>query len=349
MKISVIFPCFATKASGGHKVVYEYINKLSNKNHEITCYYLPHDTFSQLHLPDFCRKLVLDIYIRKFGPSRWFSLDKRIKNQLYRRHVKDADIVIATAIETVKPVMDLTESKGKKVYFIQDFENWNYTDEEVCDSYNLSMTNVVVSKWLKAVVDQYSKTPAYLVSNCINTEVFYNKNKKRKEHSIVFHYRSGEYKGAKYAIEVIRKLQKRYSDLSVEVIGVENEPENLPECCRFHHKISAEKIAKINNQTKIFMCTTIEEGFGLPGLEAMACGCAVVSFSYKGVFEYAVDRKNALLSPVRDVDKMVDNIVRLFEDNDLMKKISENGIKTGKEKSLKNSAEEFERILLEKI
>lgn len=91
------------------------------------------------------------------------------------------------------------------------------------------------------------------------------------------------------------------------------------------------------------MCTSVEEGFGLPGLEAMACVCAVVS-SYRGVLGYVIDGENSLLSPVRDVDAMVNNIVRLFEDDELGKRISENGIRTGKERSLEKSASTFERI-----
>ena len=81
----------------------------------------------------------------------------------------------------------------------------------------------------------------------------------------------------------------------------------------------------------------------------MACGCAVISSSYKGVLEYAVDGENALLSPVRDVDAMVANIVKLFEDDELRERIAENGIKTGKERSLEKSAKEFERILIEEV
>ena len=344
MKINIVFPCFATKASGGHKVIYEYINELVKNNHEINCYYLPHNTFYQLHLPDFLRKIILNIYIKMFGPSRWFMLDRRVKNQLYK-NVQDADITIATAIETVKIVKNLPKSKGRKVYFIQDFENWNCSDEEIYKSYGYGMVNIVVSKWLKEIVDKHSKVPSNLISNCINTDVFFNKNKKREKHSIVFQYRSGEYKGCKYAIKVIEKLQERYENLFVTVIGIEDRPDDLPEFCRYYQKISAKQIAEINNRTEVFMCTSIEEGFGLPGLEAMACGCAVVSSSYRGVLEYAIDEENALLSPVRDVDDMVDNIIRLFEDDKLRKKISDNGTKTGKKRALKKSAREYEDIL----
>lgn len=347
MKINVVFPCFATKASGGHKVLYEYINKLCENNHEIACYYLPHNTFYQLNLPDSLRKIVLDVYIRIFGPRRWFPLNKRVKNKLLNK-VDDADIIIATAMETVDPVIKLSEKKGEKFYFIQGFENWKYTDEEVYKTYSAGMTNIVVAKWLKEIVDEHSFYVSHLISNCIDTTVFCNRYGKRRDHSIVFHYRSAECKGPEYALKAIEKLHDKYSDLLVEVISTEDRPENLPDFCLFHRSISTREIAEINNRTEVFMCTSVEEGFGLPGLEAMACGCAVASFEYKGVLEYAVDGENALLSPIKDVESLVANIVKLFDNDTIRNNIIENGVQTGKERSLEKSAKEFEKILMVK-
>ena len=189
--------------------------------------------------------------------------------------------------------------------------------------------------------------PSYLVSNCIDGTIFFDNKLQRRKHSIVFHYRSAPYKGSQYAIEVIEKLKMKYDDLIVDVISTERRPNNLPEWCSFHHCVSAEKVAKINNKTQVFICTSVEEGFGLPGLEAMACGCALASSSYKGVLEYAVDGVNALLSPVKDVNYMVDNVVKLFENEELRNVISQNGVKTGLDRSVDKSAKEFERVLVE--
>lgn len=351
MRINILLLGNTNKPTGGYKVIYEYCNVLSNKGHDVVINYLYGPMLENIHLPERIRKMIVKIYSETIGPGKWFELDSRIKKKVLKNYMfmNPGDVVIATAIETAQMVYQLPNSCGKKVYFIQDFENWNCTDEDVYQTYNLGMTNIVVANWLKNIVDAHSKTPAYLVSNCINTQVFNNKGAERIKHSIVFHYRSADYKGPEYAIEAIRILEEKYPDLKVDVISIEDAPNNLPKSCKFHPKLSAEQIAEINNRTQVFMCTSVEEGFGLPGLEAMACGCAVVSSSYKGVLEYAVDGENALLSPVRDVDAMVNNIVRLFEDDELREKISENGVKTGKERSLEKSAQKFEKVLLDCI
>ena len=348
MKIVILLPQVNWNVSGGSKVILEYANQMVQHGHSVSVYYLYGHSFQNFHLPEFLRKLAVRVLVKCIGCGHWFQLDPSIKENLVddAMNMGDVDIVIATAIETAIELNSAKLSGCKKVYFIQGFENWSYSDETVYESYNCGMTNIVVAKWLKEIVDVHSDRPSYLVSNCINTEIFKNIGLDRKRHSIVFHYRSAAYKGAQYAIEVVRRLEQEYKDLSVEVISIEEAPDNLPESCTFHHAVSAEKIAEINNKTEVFMCTSIEEGFGLPGLEAMACGCAVASSSYRGVLEYAVDGENALLSPVRNVDAMVTNIIKLFEDENLRRKIVENGIKTGMERSLEKSAGEFEKILL---
>lgn len=346
MDITFVLPGIPGSATGGSKVIFEYSNRLSASGHNVQIVYLYNNKFGN-YILNTIWKISLIIKAKYFEP-KWFKLDNKIRKIAVfpNYHLKnDEGISVATAIETVDLVIKSTSIK--KVYFIQDFENWNCTDEDVYQTYNLGMTNIVVANWLKNIVDAHSKTPAYLVSNCINTQVFNNKGVERIKHSIVFHYRSADYKGPEYAIEAIRILEEKYQDLKVDVISIENMPNNLPKSCTFHHKLNAEEIAEINNRTQVFMCTSVEEGFGLPGLEAMACGCAVVSSSYRGVLEYAIDGENSLLSPARDVDAMVNNIVRLFEDDELRNRIAENGVKTGKERSLEKSASTFERILKE--
>lgn len=339
-------------AVGGVKVIYEYANYLAKRGHKVYVTFDGRQVFVRHFLPEIFRKIIVKIVIIGFRPN-WFKLDNGIKKKVLFKLNSDsfvnADIIVATDVMSALPVSNLGKEKGKKIYLIQDFENWNCTDEDVYQTYNLGMTNIVVANWLKSIVDAHSEIPAYLVSNCINTEVFKNKGAERIKHSIVFHYRSADYKGPEYAIEAIRILEEKYPDLKVEVISIEDAPNNLPKSCTFHHRLNAEEIAEINNRNQVFMCTSVEEGFGLPGLEAMACGCAVVSSSYRGVLEYAIDGENSLLSPVRDVDAMVNNIVRLFEDDELRKRISENGVKTGKERSLEKSAQKFEEVLINSI
>lgn len=346
MNIVFLLPRFVISPSGGYKMVYEYANYLSSKGHNISLLYLNENALKKYQLPETFRKTVIN-KMTAVGP-KWFKLNKSISKVStckagYRKKLKNIDVVVFTAIETID-YLNLFKDVHK-VYFIQDFENWNHSDEEVYKTYSLVRTKIVVAKWLKDIVDKYSNSPSFVVSNCIDTTVFFDRGLKREKHSIVFHYKSADYKGPKYAIRVIQELYKKYADLKVYIISTEKKPGGLPECCSFHHNINSEEVAKINSKTQVFICTSVEEGFGLPGLEAMACGCAVVSTTYKGSLEYAINGVNALLSPIRDIDTMVENVQKLFENDELRYMISRNGIKTGQERSIEKSAQKFENIL----
>ena len=78
----------------------------------------------------------------------------------------------------------------------------------------------------------------------------------------------------------------------------------------------------------------------------MACGTVLVSTAYRGVYEYAIDKKNALLSPIRDVDALVDNVIKIFDDENLANYLSKNGIDSVSSGfSWDNAVDKFEEVL----
>lgn len=143
-------------------------------------------------------------------------------------------------------------------------------------------------------------------------------------------------------------LYSKYNDLKVYVVSTNDPPDDLPECCVFLKNLSPKEVAEVNNRARVFICSSIEEGFGLPGLEAMACGCVLASSKYRGVLEYAVDGKNALLSPIKDSKAMADNIVKVFDNEKLRNRLVE-GMKTAERRSLKVSGSLLESVLNNRI
>lgn len=87
--------------------------------------------------------------------------------------------------------------------------------------------------------------------------------------------------------------------------------------------------------------------FGLTGAEAMACGCALVSTNYKGVYEYARDKENALLSPINDAEALARNIKKLIKNEDLRQKIAKQGSNDLSYFSWKNAIDKFEGLIVQ--
>ena len=344
-KISFCLPVIAKSPAGGFKVVFEYANKLSERGYDITLYFDCSTHLQKYFMPDFIRMFICKLMVYYY--PRWFQLDYRIKklavNGINDGSIMKSDIIFATAIETSFFVANLSDEKGKKYYLIQDFENWNFSDQIVNNSFNLGMKNVAISKWLCKKVEGVSGVCSY-VPNAIRTDVFKITNaiEDRNNHCVMLLYHEGVHKGLEYAFRVLEKLKQRYPDLQVNMFGTPEKPESLADWINYKRNASETELLEMYNNSSVFLCASINEGFGLTGLESMACGCALVSTAYSGVLEYAVDGYNALLSPVKDVDSLYSNIVKLFEDNELRIRIASQGAEDAKSFSWENTMKQLE-------
>jgi glycosyltransferase involved in cell wall biosynthesis len=350
MNLCFILPAFTRRAQGGYKMVFEYSNRLCLRGHNVTILFLNEDALKNKKLPSSVKALIAN-YLTAKGPN-WFTLDSKInllsslKNGIQNK-LKNIDIAVATAIETVEYV-DIQFPEAKKAYFIQGFENWNCSNDDVLASYSKGFNNIVISSWLKNIVDQYSVEPAALIQNPVDTNIYKEivPLDKRRKHSIALLYHQNPIKGFDYAFKVLEKLKEMYSDLTVEMFGIFPRPDYFPSYIHYTRSATQEQTVEIYNKVQVFLCATIEEGYGLTGLEAMACGTALVSTDYKGAREYAENNKNALLSPVKNVDNLVDNVAKLFENDILRMKIAKEGILHVQSKfSWENAVDKFEEAL----
>ena len=335
---------------GGSKIIYDYANYLASNNHRVTLYFYGKCFLRSRKIPSVLKKLACRFFYNRWPD--WYKFNEGVIKRTifdYEKEIrKDEEVIIATDVRTAKPVSELSINCKKKMYFIQGFENWVLSDEEVFETYGLGLCNITVSNWLKNLVDMHSKTLSYCVPNGVNCDIFKKEKdlKNRDKYSIAFHYNSSKNKAGNDAIEVIKRLHNQIPELKVYAVSIEKKTDIIPEYVNYIYKASQEKVAKINNKCRVFLSTSVEEGFGLPGIEAMACGCILVSTKNTGVFEYANESENAVLLDVHDIDGLVTNIKRIFEDFSLQKKISEKAIATAKERSIEKSARKFEEILV---
>lgn len=349
MKICYVLPKFTRQPIGGYKMVFEYANRLADAGHEVSLLFLNDDALKKFKVPRFVKNIACN-YITSVEP-KWFPLNPSVKKYSnlkkgYLNAIGNQDAVVATGIQTVEEVKN-NFANSRKYYFIQDYENWYRTDEYVNQTYGYGFGNIVISNWLKDIVDKYSKEPAVLIKNPVDTDIYVRNvsQSERKPHTIGLLYHEEPHKGVKYAMEVIYKLKERYTDLQVEMFGMFPRPENLPEWFNYKRGASQVETVDIYNKVQVFLCATVEEGYGLTGLEAMSCGACLVSTAYKGVREYAKDGENAYLAPVKDVDALYNYVVRLFEDEEERKRISDSAVTSVKGMDWREAVNKLELTL----
>lgn len=344
MKISFVLPRFPKIPVGGYKIVFEYANKLCKDGFDVSLVFINNDCLKNKKLPFLVKKFL--IYLEtKYEPS-WFKLDKRIKKISYYdfnfNEKLNSNIAIATAVETVRPT-ELIYTDAKKCYFIQDFEDWHVSKKYLYSTYELGFKNIVVAKWLKNIIDNYSLQPSIYVRNPIDTSKYklYKAIKDRDKYSIGMLYHSAPYKGSKETLCNLIRLKDTFPKLNIIMFGTCEPPQNLPKWIKFYKNASQKQTIAIYNSISIFVSGSIKEGFGLTGLEAMACGATLVTTNYDGAKEYAVNNRNALVVPVKNWDALKKSVEYLIKNDSIRMRLAKSGVKDAKKFSLDRSYKKF--------
>ena len=349
--ICFVLPKSEHLATGGYKIVYEYANRLVARGYQVSVLYLNSRYLKRYPLPRLIKKLYFQIVTRR--EPVWFALDHRVKkisNYSAKAVHKalSADVAIATAVATA-PVVKKMFLSPRKAYLIQGYEVWNRSEDYVHRTYALGLKNIAVSSWLKRIVDRYAKSPAALLPNPIDLSVYSVRIplRERLAHSLAVLYNPNPCKGFEDALQVLLRLRKRYGDLKVHVFGAYPRPAELPSWIEYTENATQQETVQIYNHASVYLCASREEGFGLTGLEAMACGCALSSTAFEGALEYGVNEVNCLFSTPGDVDALFDNTCRLIENSSLREQLSGQAQESVKAFSWDRAIERFEEILIQ--
>jgi glycosyltransferase involved in cell wall biosynthesis len=92
----------------------------------------------------------------------------------------------------------------------------------------------------------------------------------------------------------------------------------------FVDHVSQEDLICFYSVADLFVFPSLYEGFGLPPLEAMACGAAVISSNASSLSEVVGD--SAILVDPYDVDGWASAIIRVLEDEPLRLELKERGL-----------------------
>ncbi len=149
----------------------------------------------------------------------------------------------------------------------------------------------------------------------------------RKPTKVVFILRPGEQKDPYTAIAAMRLLHAQDENIELSAFGT-LQPNLVPSFIRYHYRPTNTEISELLNQNSIFVMTSTVEGTPAPPLEAMACGCAVVSTDCAGIGEYLEDGFNGLLAPIKQQNVIAEKVSLLIFDSKLRLFIAKNGIET---------------------
>ena len=106
---------------------------------------------------------------------------------------------------------------------------------------------------------------------------------------------------------------------------------------RFLNYVSNEDLPSLYANAELFVLPSLDEGFGLPALEAMACGTPVI-VSDGGALPETVGEAGHVFS-LEEPDSLAQAIERCLSDETLRRSLSEKGLERAKNFSWQNTAD----------
>ena len=338
MTVTIVLPFI--NLTGGVRVLLTYANALSDAGHQVTvvypCWpYRFHFTRRQ-QWTEFRKQASAELCVP------WFELRSRLVRVplVSAAFLPRADAVVATAWPTAHSVARLPASRGRKVHVVMHHETGTGPEARIRRIYALPFYRIAISEVVRRELKATFGCDVEEVVPCgVDTTLFYPDGEVDRS-SVLLLYHPDPRKGAADGLEALNRLRARIPGLHVRVCGTV-QPAYLPGWMSFRFHPPDAELRRMYSESMVLLYPSRYEGFGLPPLEAMACGCPSVTTAVGAIPEFATDRRDALMVAAGDVDGMVARLEQVLVDATLRRRLSEEGRRTANRYSVARTAPLF--------
>ncbi len=265
------------------------------------------------------------------------------------------DLVVATAWETAYAAALLLRLRPglRAAYFVQDYEPDFYSgarpelEVRAERSYRLVDNQIVKTRWLARLLKPFGKR-VRIIPLGLNLDFFHDAGRPRPQQIISLARPTSSRRNFPMLCEVYAEIHRHRPQVALAMYGDDAEAAALPFPVRCYGNLSdmADVARALNDSMILLDCSTFQ-GFGRPGLEAMACGTAAVLTHEGGITQYAKHRHNCLLIDPLNRDEIVEKLLSLLDDDAERARLVANGLATAAEYSLIAEGERTAALYLE--
>ncbi|MEP6501596.1 glycosyltransferase family 4 protein [Microcoleus vaginatus] len=241
--------------------------------------------------------------------------------------VPDADIVMPTWWETAERAAKLSPRKGTKVYFLQHYEAFDYVPKgRVEATCRLPMHKIAVAQWLADIArNEYGDLSVSLVPPTVDTKQFYDPQSRAKQPrgkqlvpTVGMYYTTTPWKGCDIALKAFSIAAKKIPNLRLVAFGCGHDgplAHLLPEGTEYNKEATQDQLKEFYSKCDAWLFSSRSEGFGLPILEAMACGTPVIGTPAGAAPELLAGGGGILVKPEdpEDMAKAIEQICQLSD------------------------------------
>lgn len=256
---------------------------------------------------------VADLIPLKF--SEMYKADKLnwgfyLARFLEKQSIYQAKGIISISEATKRDLVEILQINPDKVFVThlgvseefkaRDLSNWKQKAEEVKKKYDISVERPII--FYAGGIDARKNIPFML---SVLDRIIYQSEINPKPIFVMV----GKYEGDSNYPKLIQKIQELGLERDVKLLGF----------------LSMQEMIEVFQASTLKVFPSIYEGFGLPVLEAMACGLPVVSGNNSSIPEVAGDA--AILLNDNDEKQWVSTILALLQNENKLRELSEKGIK----------------------
>jgi GT2 family glycosyltransferase len=321
--LRIVYITQDTGVGGGHRDVFEHLNRLRRRGHSVELYSLG-------------------------GQPDWFPLEAPVRTfgsyeGLATALAREDAIKVATWWETAPWVWRASVTRGIPVYFVQDIETSYYPGDQaaqnhVLASYREEFRYITISGWNRERLGELGLS-AELIPPGIDLGNFRRLDRPKRDDVVLAIGRSLPLKNLPLTIDAWRALEPRPE---LWMFGVE--PELGPKYeARYFERPSDERVNELFNEATVFVQTSIHEGFCLPLLEAMAAGTPVVSTDAHGNRDFCRHEENCLIADA-DPGAVSQALQRILGDAELRSRLIAAGLETAADYAWERRIDRLERF-----
>jgi glycosyltransferase involved in cell wall biosynthesis len=348
MRIAFVMPSRSDVPIGAFNVVYELSNRLVERGNEVSVFhprtkFAPRGALGRLKARAWLRR-----YRRRPGAlAPWFRFDPRVDLRpiayLDPAAIDPADATVAITWETPECVAAVP---GRGFYLIQEgVPRPVATEAAVEAAWDQPLFKIVIAGWLeeraasRGEADRTARIPIGVDLDSFGLDRPPADRAPRA--GAMLH----PIKGAEEILAAFRLVRAELPGFTAVCFGTGEPPAELPEGVEYVRLPDRRSLRAIYNSCAVFLSASREEGWGLPSCEAMACGCALVTYDSGGSREFAHDGETAVVVEEHGAAELAAATLALLRDPASRVRLAEAGERLVSGFTWERSVDEFEAAL----
>lgn len=355
--MKIVIPISRFEKSGGMRTLIILANGLAAKGHQVA-FVVPKGQ----HKPSFPISPLVAIEVVGKDVGRLPLISGLLKKFQLALQMPRADVAIANAYMTayVVWVSHLLKRVRHPVYFVQSYEPWafgEFGDGNVLLkkirtilakwTYNLPFRYLCNSKRVQDLLSQRHNCSSDVVPMGVDLDIFQPRPRRAASNGTAMMTIGNKNRVKRYPL-FLEAVSILAQDHSIEA-WVASDDSALPLPAGVPAKREQPRndceLAELYASASVFVSTSRFEGFGLPLLEAMACGTPVVTTNSGGILDFCSNRENCLIVESDRAEDVASAMREVLTDSALRQKLIRNGLETARRWNWAEYVDCFERLI----